>query len=809
MLRLNAKSVFSLGVRQLAAVFGHRRLLQLCPKGASKLAHFKDPVLAYCFVCLLGGLAVFAFAPQDSEKPQQTVVEQKTPTFSVEAAMVVVDVTVRDSKGKLLPDLKKEDFRIYEDNVPQSIVTFAAENVSLGAPADSATAPAIESVKEKPSPPRVVNLGLNPNQPVRKEDLSGKRLMILFFDLSSLGTENLIRSVDAANKFVTQQTGPQDLLAIATYSSTLSLVQDFTNDRELILKTLNSISSTESGDTATEDLSDPSTSDEVFVPDTVQFNIFNTDRRLSALETLAKMYREFPERKSLIYFSSGVTTTGVENNAQIRSTVDNANRSNMSIYTVDSQGLVASPPGGDASQASAGSAMFGGGAMARQRSNILSSQETLITLSHDTGGKAFTDSNDLGLALTQVQKDTNIYYVLGYFSSNSKEDGKYRKIRVELARPGLKIEHRPGYFASKSFRQLNQQERDLQLQQAMTVDRPFVDVPLILQADFFRKDNSTTLVPISIELDGDGLKFEEKGANRESKFEFVAQATDAKGKVASVARDSVQVRLPAEKAEKLKAGGIFYSTGFQLRPGDYRLKFLVRDNVTGKLGSFEQPIQVPALDLKKLGISSIVLGNQLASTGQPDSAVTHQGAMRRFQEMMAGYDPLVLGGRKVVPSIGNVFMAGQTVYVYFQVYGAAEDKETQKPSVEADLMLIRDNTKILETQPQYVQQWTRARNDPRFGRGGMNMGRGMGASGQGPEGRGGPGGTGFPGRGELGRMGGPAGMQGFVEERKGESTIAISLPLKNFKKGTYTLQVHVRDTVADVNRFERVPIVIQ
>jgi hypothetical protein len=176
--------------------------------------------------------------------------------------------------------------------------------------------------------------------------------------------------------------------------------------------------------------------------------------------------------------------------------------------------------------------------------------------------------------------------------------------------------------------------------------------------------------------------------------------------------------------------------------------------------------------------------------------------MRRFQEMMTGYDPLVLGGRKVVPSIGNVFVAGQTVYVYFQVYGAAEDKESQKPCVEADLMLLRDNAKILETQPQYVQAWTSARNDPRFGRGMMGMGRG---------GAGGRGGMDFPGRGGRGGMGMPPGMPGTfgTEDRKGESTIAISMPLKNLKKGTYTLQIHVRDAIADVNRFERVPLVIE
>ena len=749
----------------------------------------------YGLMCLLGGLAAFALTdtPQ-KQQPQQPAVTDKTPTFAVQAAMVVVDVTVRDNKGNLLADLKKEDFKVYEDNVPQSIVTFAAEKVAIGAPAETAApaATGTDAGKETkaPSAQEIVNLGLNPNQPVKKEVLSGKRLMILFFDLNSLDTENLIRSVDAANEFIAKQTGPQDLMAIATYDGTLNLVQDLTNDQALILKTLKAISSPDSGDVVAADLSDADTSDDVFVPDTTQFDIFNTDRRLSSLETIAKMYREFPERKSLIYFSNGVSTTGVENNAQIRSTVDNANRSNLSIYTVDSRGLVALPPGGDASQKSAGSAMFSGNAMARQRANLQASQETLVTLSHDTGGKAFMDSNDLTLAMKQVQKDTHVYYVLGYFSTNPKEDGKYRKIRVELTRPGLKIEHRPGYFASKAFKQLNQQERDLQLQQAMTVDRPFVEVPLILQTDYFRKDSSTTLVPISIEIAGEGLKFEEKGATRESRFEFVAQAMDGKGKIASVARDAVQVKLPADKAEKIKSGGIFYSTGFQLKPGGYKLKFLVRDEATGKLGSFEQPIQVPSLDLKQLSLSSIVLGNQLVSTRRTDSTVSHQGTMRRFQEMIPGYDPLVLGGRKVVPSIGNVFMAGQTVYVYFQVYGAAEDQESKKPSVEADLMLIRDNTKILEAQPQYVQQWTRAMNAPAFGRGNFGGARG------GMGGPGGRGGVGFPGMQQL-------------EDRKGESTFAISLPLKHLKKGTYTLQVHVRDTIADVNRFERVPIVIE
>jgi VWFA-related protein len=742
-----------------------------------------DRLPLLCLACLFCVLAAFAF----SKTPRQQGESPRTqrPTFQVQSNLVVVDLTVRDKKGNLVADLTSTDFKVYEDNIAQEIVTFSAENIPMG-PAAAVTAGGVpEAVK--PSAP-MVNLGLNPDIPPKKEDLQDKRLVILFFDLSSLGNEDLIRSVDTAHDFISKQAGPQDLVAVATYSSILQLVQDFTNDRDVLLKTLDALASPDSGDTPPDDLSDPDTSDDVFVPDTVQFDIFNTDRRLAALETLAKMYREFPERKSLIYFSSGVRTTGVENNAQIRSTVDNANRSNLSIYTVDSRGLVALPPGGAASQKSPGGrALFSGSAMMRQRSNLARSQETLTTLAHDTGGRSFQDSNDLSLAIKQIQKDTQTYYVLGYFSTNPKEDGRYRKIRVEVTQPNLKVEHRPGYFAAKSFGQLNQQERDLQLQQAMSVDRPFSDVPLILQADYFRKDDKNSLVPVSIMLDGDGIIFADQGNQKEARLEFLAQVTDAKGRVTGVGRDAVQVRLPAERAERIKAGGIFYATDFELKAGDYKLKFLVRDNGTGKLGSFEQMLSVPAMDVKKLDTSSIILGNRLMNAGGDGAAgVVHKGSMRKFQALGAGYDPLVTGDKKIIPSIGNVFRNGQTVHVYFQVYGAAASPRNEKPAIETYLMLLKDNARILESQPQLVQDWTKERGSPGGGRGALLEAL-RGRGGRGP--------------------GGAAGST--MADRKGEATVAISLPLKTLKKGTYTLQIHVRDLIADVNLFRRVPIVIQ
>ncbi len=673
--------------------------------------------------------------------------QQTPPIFRVQSNLVVVDVTVRDKKGNLVKDLGKEEFKIFEDNVPQEIVTFSIENIPV-APSEIIAENVPESAK-----PAVVNFSATPAAERKKEALKDKRLIILFFDLSSLSTEDLIRSISTAQEFVAKKSTPHDLLAIAIYSSTLQLVQDLTNDRDALIKTLKQLNPTEAGDATAEELGDTDTSDEVFVPDDVQFNIFNTDRRLSALETLAKTYREYPERKSLIYFSSGMTTTGIENQSQIRSTVDVANQSNMSIYTVDSRGLVALPPGGGASRGSAGGrAMFSGDAMSRQTASLSSSQETLTTLAHDTGGTAFQDTNALEPVFDKVLSDTQTYYIIGYYSTNAKEDGKFRKIRVEVGHPDLKIQHRPGYFASKQFTRLTQTERDRQLEEALTVDRPFSDLPFILEADYFRQDGSTCMVPVSLQFAGEGVQFEVKGDRREAQLEFLAQIRDTRGSVAGVARDIVEVRLPAQTAEKIRGGQILYSTGFHLRPGDYKLKFLVRDNRTGKLGSFEQALSVPPLDGKLLSISSIVLGSRLVDSKEGARGVQHRGFGGRFQMSAENKDPLVIDEKRIVPSIGYVFVNRQTLYVYFQVYGAAEDPPNKKPRLEADLLFLKDKTKVLESKPHLVEEW--------------------------------------------------------AKDSKGTANIAMAVPLRNLKRGNYALQIHVRDNVSDTNLFRRVPLVI-
>src|SRR5205807_10237226 len=136
-----------------------------------------------------------------------------------------------------------------------------------------------------------------------------------------------------------------------------------------------------------------------------------------------------------------------------RTAINAAVKANVAIYTMDSRGLEAEPPGGAAQTASLrGTAMYSGAGVRNQLDQNFASQETLTTLAGDTGGKAFLDTNDLGQVFDRVQRDTSVYYVLGFKSNNLLRDGRFRRIEVKVNRPGLKLEFRKGYYAPKDFR---------------------------------------------------------------------------------------------------------------------------------------------------------------------------------------------------------------------------------------------------------------------------------------------------------------------------------------------------------------------
>ena len=313
--------------------------------------------------------------------------------------------------------------------------------------------------------------------------------------------------------------------------------------------------------------------------------------------------------------------------------------------------------------------MFSGRQQNTERDRFSGSQDTLVTVAEETGGKALIDNNDLGAGVTMARHDLRSYYVLGFYSSDERRDGKYRKIDVKL-NPNIaaSLDFRSGYYAEAEFKVMGSAGREKQLQDAMLLGDPVTDLPLAVEIDWFRK-GSEWLVPVAVKIPGTEIPLRKKGSTEESTtFDFLGEIRSAKGAQVALLRDSIKMRLREEQAGKLKAQNLLYETGFRLTPGSYRLKMLVRENETGKMGTYERVFQVPQYAASDLSRSSLVLTAQR----EPASAAAVASAGPRQSKKAEEGHPLIVGNQRLVPSVTHVFRRTQTLSALVEVYAPAE-----------------------------------------------------------------------------------------------------------------------------------------
>ncbi|MBK5292124.1 MAG: VWA domain-containing protein [Acidobacteriia bacterium] len=622
--------------------------------------------------------------------------------ISVTSNLVIVNVGVRDKDDKPIENLKPEDFQILEDGKPQKISVFEFQSletevapvVAVPPPPGSATPPKREITPSKPGQ-------------IRYKD---RRLMVMYFDFSGMPQQDQLRAQSAALKFIDEQMTPSDLVSIMSFTNKLQVMQDFTQDHERLRTVISSFRIGDASELAATAATGAEEEGEdtgaAFEADETEFNIFNTDRKLGALESAAKMLASLPEKKVLVYFSSGVGKTGAENNSQLRSTINAAVRGNVAFYPVDSQGLMASAPAGDASRgAPKGASIFSGKAQMGQRDKQRDQQETLFTLAADTGGKALLDNNDLTSGIRQAQAGISSYYILGYYTSNPAEDGRYRRVKVSIAsQPRARLDFRSGYFAPKQFRDYNSTDRERHLEEALALGDPITDLPLALEVNYFRMKGDRYFVPVAIKLPGSQIDLARAGKSDEAQLDFIGQVRDAHGRIAGTVRDNIKVKLKGENAARLRTRQLEYDTGFTLPPGEFTIKFLARENESGKIGTFETKFVVPDLTATSpwLPISSIVWGNQREALS---AAI---GAAEKDKKAIAMH-PLIQGGQKLIPSITRVYRTDQFLYVYFEVYDAAVTAERKEPSITASLSFFQGKTKAFESKPVRVSQASAAR----------------------------------------------------------------------------------------------------
>ena len=629
-------------------------------------------------LCVMAAVGLTTLHPQDV-------------TFKSNTRLVIVDLTARDKSGKPVTTLKKEDVQIFEDGVKQDIAIFELQKLEgeALAPMSFATR-TTETAEEKAAAPAKAVVAPAANQAIRYQD---KRLMCLFFDMTSMQPPEQVRAQDAAIKFLQTQMTASDLVEIMTYTTKLNTVQEWTDNRDNLIAAIKKLTLGEGSDLA--DLADTAADEGddsgSFAADETEFNIFNTDRKLSALEDAARKLGVLPEKKALIYFSSGIGKTGVENQSQIKATTNAAAKANVSFYPVDARGLVALAPGGDASKASPrGTGILTGSKQQGLRNSFNDSQETLATLAADTGGKAMLDTNDLTMGIRQAQEDMRSYYIVGYYSKNDAEDGKYRRIEVKMTGKDLaaKLDFRKGYYAAKVWAKFNASDKERQLEEALTLGDPVNDLPLALEVDYFRVARDRYFVPISVKIPGSAVGLKKNGARQTADLDFIGQVRDASGKLIGGVRDLITVKLDENAASKIGQRHLQYDAGLTLSPGTYDLRFLARENASGRMGTFETKFTIPDLGRgAAVRLSSVIWSNQKESVA---GAVGTAGASRK----LLASSPLVQGEQKIVPSITRVFRKDQTMYVYFEVYDPSLDPDRKLPSVTAEVDLLSGSRKV-------------------------------------------------------------------------------------------------------------------
>jgi VWFA-related protein len=630
--------------------------------------------------------AQLAFGAQAPGRPASQQARRNPPILRSTVNLVVVDVEVTDSSGRPVKGLKASDFTVLEDGKPQRISSFVYADVEGFASAGAdAGKPVVVPVAGSPSKSELGSL------------VRDRRLILLFFDLTSLHTDDLLRAREAAIHFVKAQMSPADLVGAVTLGNRLGLLANFTNDKETLLSALNrlqpgvesnladlaSASAQEGEADVTEDTG------AAWTPDDTEFNVFNTDRKLEAMQNLAQLLAAIPGKKIVMQFTGGITQTGEENRTAVEAATDAANRADVSFYSVDARGLFAEVPGDDASHAAAGgTAMFSGAAVLRQSQMRENSRDTLETLAADTGGRAFFDLGNLSKAFSQVQEDTDGYYLLGYTPSDTRKNGRWREIKVKLNRRGLRLRYRTGYYGPKDFAHFTQEDREQQLLGALRSQNPILELPIALETTVFRLNSREAFVPIAAKLPASTLRWAQEKGSHEDQFDFAAEVRDAKtGRSVAALQDTITVRLGSEHFEQYAHRTLLYQGGVILAPGSYLLKFVARENETGRIGTFQEPLEIPAPASGRLGLSSVLLSSQLVPVEKTSEVKTEGMAIGG----KLAHSPLEVSGERIVPSVTNVFTREQTLYVFFQAYLPAK---ADQEALRAGLIFFRNGVSV-------------------------------------------------------------------------------------------------------------------
>ena len=569
---------------------------------------------------LLAVLSAAVTAAQQAAPPQERPPSQEPPpvTFRVEVNYVEVDAVVTDAQGRVVPDLTQTDFEVLEDGRPQKVAAFSLVNLPI----------------ERAVRPLFLGAPVEPD--VQANTVVEGRIYIIVLDDLHTSFTNTARVRRFLRDFIEQNFGTNDLAAVVYTSGRGVAGQEFTNSRRLLLEAVDRFAgrrlrseALELNDRLSSGMRDPSDERSLKLLDPLEMErAYNARSTLTALRDLAAFLEPVRgRRKSMLLISEGISYNIYDpfNNTsaglildQASDAVAAATRANVAIYAIDPRGLSAFEEGIEASGTPSDVTPSQFSVTGSLLDSLRLSQQSLQVLANETGGFAAINRNDFAGAFERVVRENSAYYMLGYYPTNDRRDGRFRRIEVRVKRPGLQVRSRRGYVAPRG-RAPNPRVAaaasplDTAVGTAMNSPIPTTGIPLTVSAAAYKGAAPNASVALAIEMRADAFRFAEKNGMFTDRVHVAFSSVDAKGTVRPGQKHVLTMEMSAATAQLARERGFRVVSEASLPPGRYQLRIAAAEEGANRSGSTFYDLDVPDFHKPEFSMSGIALTSAGAS----------------------------------------------------------------------------------------------------------------------------------------------------------------------------------------------------
>lgn len=626
-------------------------------------------------------VALIAQAPPAAPPPQQ----QPPVTFKVEVNYVEIDASVVDAQGNFVRTLGKDDFEILEDGKPQSVTAFAMVDIPI----------------ERPDPPLFSKTAIAPDVATNRKPFEGRVFVLVLDDLNTRFTRTS-RARAAARQFVERYVGANDIVAVVNTSGFDKAMQDFTSNRQLAIRAIDGAMGGKAESSTQAAIQDAVMNRDM--PGGAGSNMnaaFNDLQRYNNARNSMRTLRSLADymagmrgrRKAVVYFSEGLNydTSDVFSNRyasdvqrEIREMIAAATRANVAVYSVDPRGVTSGMEDAiEISGFTADPALSPSSLMNEMRLE----HDSLRVVAEETGGLAVLNQNDFRTAFARILEDNSSYYVLGYYPTNDKRDGRFRNVQVRVRKPGLRVRARRGYAAPLPGKKESATKGPADGKTTPDL-REALDSPIAVSgltvtafAAPFKGAGNNVAIAMAIEVDGANMAFKENAAGLfANDLEIALYAADVNsGKIKDGARDVLSLTLRPQTIEIVRRTAFRVVRRIQVPPGKYQLRIGARES-GGKIGSVIYDLEAPDFSKGALSMSGIAISSGSGSrmpTASPDPSVNE------FKDVLPA-----------PPTAAREFPRGDTLAIFAEVY----DNVPKTPHrVEIVATVLADDGKVVHT----------------------------------------------------------------------------------------------------------------